>query len=57
VQGRLIRTLVDTSQPDGTYKAAWDGTSEAGVIMPSGLYLYRLETEGGQQTRALQCIQ
>jgi flagellar hook assembly protein FlgD len=46
--GRLIRTLVNTSQPAGTYNLAWDGKNEMGEAVAGGLYFYRLQA--GEET-------
>jgi hypothetical protein len=44
ILGVPIRTLVDRSQPVGHYKINWDGRDNAGGLMPSGLYFYRIES-------------
>ncbi len=51
--GREVRTLVDRDMPAGTFRVTWDGTGAEGSLVASGLYLYRLETAVGQQTRAM----
>ena len=38
VAGRLVRTLVDDFQPAGRHLATWDGVSDQGVRMQSGMY-------------------
>ena len=47
-QGRLVATLVDAPMTPGRYEAVWD----AGLL-PSGIYLGRLETPGRVSTRRL----
>ncbi|MFC1573279.1 right-handed parallel beta-helix repeat-containing protein, partial [Candidatus Eisenbacteria bacterium] len=42
VSGRLIRTLVDSPQPAGSYSVPWDGTDQMGHPMHDGIYLYQL---------------
>lgn len=42
VLGRRIRTLVEQAQPAGTHTAAWDGRSEAGQVVPGGVYVCAL---------------
>ena len=48
VQGQLIRTLVDETQPAGSYTVRWDGRQENGEMAVSGMYLYRIDA--GAQT-------
>lgn len=42
--GETVRTLVNENQSAHTYKLLWDGKSDAGLLLPSGVYLYRIET-------------
>ena len=52
VSGRAVRTLLDgTNQAAGRYTADWDGLSDAGFAMPSGVYFYALETPQFSGTR------
>jgi hypothetical protein len=46
VAGRLVRTLVDESMPQGSHEAAWDGRDSTGREVGSGSYLARLEFGG-----------
>ena len=46
--GRNVATLVSEHQAPGTYSATWDAVGQ-----PSGVYLYRLETESFTQTRRM----
>jgi choice-of-anchor B domain-containing protein len=46
VVGKEIRTLVDEVQQAGSHRIVWDGRDESGDLVPSGVYLYRLETSG-----------
>jgi len=41
--GREIKTLVDEVQPAGTYEVTWDGSSDIGERVATGVYFYRLE--------------
>lgn len=43
VAGRLVRTLVDVSVPQGSHEAVWDGRDASGREVGSGSYLARLE--------------
>ena len=40
VSGRLVRTLVEGSVPAGVHTVSWDGRSENGKYVASGVYLY-----------------
>ncbi len=46
--GRQVRTLVDGTLPAGRHEVSFDAAS-----LPSGMYLYRLTTDAGVQTRTL----
>jgi hypothetical protein len=43
LRGRLIRHLVDAEKRPGRYSVHWNGRSEKGESVGSGVYLYRLE--------------
>jgi hypothetical protein len=54
VSGRLVRTLIDRSMEAGSHEVGWNGTSNAGISVPSGLYFYRMTTsEGFADTRKM----
>jgi hypothetical protein len=46
VQGRLVRTLVDGPVTAGRHEIRWDGRSNAGRSMPSGVYLLEMAAGG-----------
>jgi hypothetical protein len=48
--GELIRTLEMTPAPGPAYFAEWDGRNESGQLVPAGTYLYRVESEGHEET-------
>ncbi len=48
--GRLVRTLIDASLPQGSYEVVWDGRDESGREVGSGSYLARLEFGGLVET-------
>ena len=56
VLGRKIRTLVDAAQTAGYYRLQWNGLTDAGGDVASGVYLYRLRVGGYQQTRRLMLL-
>jgi len=40
--GQKVRTLVTGAQESGYYNIVWDGTDDAGEVVASGIYLYKL---------------
>ncbi|NBC17864.1 MAG: T9SS type A sorting domain-containing protein [Bacteroidetes bacterium] len=53
VLGAKVAVLVDASQSAGHHEVAWDGRNDSGTLVPSGLYLYRLETPGQTHSRKM----
>ncbi len=51
VLGRKVATLVDGTQPTGTYEVTFEAAD-----LPSGLYLYRLETATHTFTRSMMLL-
>lgn len=49
--GRRVATLVDAVRRPGSYSTMWDGRDDGGELLPSGLYMYRLEAGGNTLTR------
>ena len=45
IQGQLVRNLVNDIQEHGEYSVNWDGRSETGRVVSSGVYLYLLESD------------
>ncbi len=53
VLGQRVKTLVDTYRPAGMHTVVWDGTTESGNRAASGVYLYRLRTDGTDASRKM----
>lgn len=53
VSGRRVRTLVDGRVAPGRRRIAWDGTSDAGQVVASGVYYAVLSAHGRQFTRKM----
>ena len=53
VQGKLVRTLVDGHQGAGVHEVAWRGRDDRGGEVASGLYFYRLRSDGGDHVRKM----
>lgn len=45
LNGRLITTLVTGQIEAGPHRIHWDGRDNQGLVVPSGIYFYRLQTE------------
>jgi len=46
IQGQLVRTLVDEIREPGEHSVVWDGTSNAGEPVASGMFFMRLTGNG-----------
>lgn len=53
VLGRNVATLASGYFEAGIHQVKWNGKSEAGVSVPSGLYFYRLSTPDFKQTQRM----
>ncbi|MDZ7361139.1 MAG: T9SS type A sorting domain-containing protein [candidate division KSB1 bacterium] len=51
--GQRMITLVDRNLPSGEQKFSWNGRDHRGTAVPTGVYLYRLETDRQTSTRKL----
>ena len=51
--GQLVSTLAAGMRTPGRHEVHWDGLSETGHLLASGLYLYRLNTADQTMTRKL----
>ena len=43
LRGAVVKTIYEGTLAGGEYHFSWDGKSEEGEKLPSGIYLYRLE--------------
>jgi hypothetical protein len=53
ITGQKVATLVSGNQVAGNHVAIWNGTSDTGQTLASGLYFARLDAEQFSQTRKL----
>ena len=53
VLGRAVATVLRQNLAAGTHEVEWNGRDAAGVIVPNGLYLYRLDAGGQSVTRTM----
>ena len=54
--GQKVITLVDAKQVAGEHSIQWDGKNEAGNLVTSGIYLYRLKAETFVEMRKMTFI-
>ena len=50
-RGRRVRTLDGLARSPGEHVLAWDGRDDAGHLLPSGIYLIRVEAGGESRVR------
>jgi len=50
VLGRLVRQVVNESQPAGVHKVTWDGKDANGKLAESGVYFMKLSSPGISKT-------
>lgn len=53
VHGRLVCTLASGIQPAGSYSVQWNGKTNDGQRVGSGIYFYTLKAEGRSVTRKM----
>jgi len=44
IRGRRIRTVLEGAYPAGSRSVEWDGSTDQGTRVPSGVYFVRVET-------------
>lgn len=53
ITGRLVTVLQEGEKRTGIFSVSWDGRDNKGHNLPSGIYLYRLETENSRAVKKL----
>jgi choice-of-anchor B domain-containing protein len=54
--GQEVKRLVDGFQPADSYETIWDGKDSEGLSLTSGIYFYRIVSEGSGMTKRLTLI-
>lgn len=57
ILGQEIKTLLNTDKQTGSYSLIWDGKDYAGRMVPSGVYIYRLETNNSTVSKKMLLLQ
>ena len=53
VQGQVVRTLLDGDKPAGSHRIVWDGRSDQGTSVATGVYFYRIVAGDYTNTRKM----
>ncbi|MCX5801229.1 MAG: T9SS type A sorting domain-containing protein [Candidatus Eisenbacteria bacterium] len=53
VSGRVVRTLVDETKATGRYTVIWDGRTDRGDKVASGVFFYQLDAPGYKSAKKL----
>jgi len=56
IKGQKVKTLVNEHRSAGKHQVIWDGTDDRGRFSGSGIYFYRLKTDGFVSTRKMLLI-
>lgn len=56
VRGWKVRTLIQGSVDSGEHRAQWNGTDDEGRMMPSGVYLVRLQAGATESSMRLTLV-
>ena len=53
VLGRKVNTLVNGIKQSGSYQIQWNGQNQNGTILPSGIYIMQLNSNGVQISKSM----
>ena len=53
VRGQLVKNLVDSNLPAGAHSVVWSGVDNQNRSVASGVYFYRIETDGRTENRRM----
>jgi len=56
VLGQKVVTLVDSYGEAGSHQVTWNGTSESGSSVASGMYFYRIEADEFTETKKMMML-
>jgi PKD repeat protein len=56
-RGQMVRRLIETTQAQGAYTVTWDSRDASGNLLPSGVYIYRLQAGSHSFCRKMLLIQ
>lgn len=53
IKGQFVRSLVNENKPSGSYNIQWDGNSDSGRKVSSGIYFYSVKSGDQELTRKM----
>ncbi len=53
IMGQRVRKLIEEWQSAGVHSVFWDGTNDAGIRMPTGVYFYRIRAGAYANTKKM----
>jgi flagellar hook assembly protein FlgD len=53
IKGQKVKVLVDGLYPAGTHQVVWNGTDDNNKSVGSGIYFYKMTTEGYSETKKM----
>ena len=53
IVGQKVKTLVDREVAAGSYTVIWEGTSDSGTALATGIYLYRFKAADHIETKKM----
>ena len=56
IRGQVVRVLEEAIKPSGFYTVIWDARNSIGERVPTGVYLYRIETSEFHQVKKMVLI-
>jgi peptidoglycan/xylan/chitin deacetylase (PgdA/CDA1 family) len=54
--GKKVKTLIKTSFTTGRYEVKWDARNDAGLEVPSGIYIYRFRTDNFSHSKNMMLL-
>jgi hypothetical protein len=54
--GGVVTTLIDENLPAGRYRKLWNGKDQSGQILPSGIYIYRIDAKSASSDQQLNVV-
>jgi hypothetical protein len=56
ILGQKLATIVDAEYGAGYYTASWDGTTDSGTEVASGIYFYKIEADNFKSTKKMMLL-